>query len=116
MVARPCNNQWLRSRLGWGNWLGAIAFFGTFFRAALWHARPPYQRIQGGMTKEEVRYILGRSARMEQLVGEGDWMLPDKLPHEEEELWSTTQVRIKLAYNDRGKVIYRAVRKLTVPK
>src|SRR5215471_15036321 len=29
VVARPYNNQGLRSRLGWGNWPGAIAFFGS---------------------------------------------------------------------------------------
>src|SRR5262249_15077494 len=28
-IARPYNNQGLRSRLGWGNWPGAIAFFGS---------------------------------------------------------------------------------------
>lgn len=65
--------------------VAAIALFGTFFIAALWHACPPYERIQHGMTKQEVRYILGHSAHREPIGGQGDWMVPRKLPAEEGE-------------------------------
>ena len=92
-----------------------MALFITFFTAALWHRCPPYERIQGGMTKQEVRYILGHSARLEPIGCQGDWMLPRKLPRaedEEEELWSTTRGWVKIAYDNRGKVVYVAVRNL----
>src|ERR1700730_7421975 len=78
----------------------------TLFAAAVWNGRPPYQRISKGMTKAEVRYILGRSARLAPIGSAGDWSVFSKVPEAEteaeaeEELWSTSKAWIRIGYDD----------------
>jgi hypothetical protein len=92
----------------------------TLFAAAVWNGCPPYQRISKGMTKEEVRYILGRSARLAPIGSAGDWSVFSKVSEDreeeaEEELWSTDKAWIRICYDNDGKVLYIGVRRLDRP-
>src|SRR6266849_8792328 len=94
----------------------------TLFAAAVWNGCPPYQRISKGMTKEEVRYILGRSARLAPIGSAGDWRdwrvfgkFPEAQAEAEEELWNTSKAWIRIGYDDDGKVLSIGVRHLDRP-
>jgi hypothetical protein len=102
--------------------ISTIALSATLFAAAVWRGCPPYQRISKGMTKEEVRYILGRSARLAPIGSAGDWRawrvfgkFPEAEAEAEEELWSTRKAWIRIGYDDEGKVLSIGVRHLNRP-